>query len=122
MLLSGPNMGGKSTFIRQTALLVILAQMGTFVPATKMILTPVDRIFTRLGASDDLLSGKSTFYCEMEETKTILTYATPNSLILMDELGRGTSTYDGEAIAVSVFEWLLGRSIRIIFSTHYHML
>jgi DNA mismatch repair ATPase MutS len=87
-----------------------------------MILTPVDRIFTRLGASDDLLSGKSTFYCEMEETKTILTYATPNSLILMDELGRGTSTYDGEAIAVSVFEWLLGRCTRIIFSTHYHML
>ena len=115
-------MGGKSTFIRSVALAVMLAHLGTFVPASSMTLTPVDRIFTRLGASDDLLSGKSTFYCEMEETKTILSSASNQSLIVMDELGRGTSTFDGEAIAVSVFEWLLKLNARLIFSTHYHMI
>jgi DNA mismatch repair protein MSH6 len=87
-----------------------------------MNLTPVDRVFTRLGATDDLLTGKSTFYCEMEETKSILTHATRHSLIIMDELGRGTSTFDGEAIAVSVFEWLMNLNARLIFSTHYHMI
>ena len=120
ILLSGPNMGGKSTFLRSIALAVMLAHIGTFVPSVSMTLSPVDRVFTRLGASDDIICGKSTFYCEMEETKTILTQATNQSLIIMDELGRGTSTFDGEAIAVSVFEWLLRLKARLIFSTHYH--
>jgi len=120
ILLSGPNMGGKSTLLRSTALAVIMAQIGSYVPAKSMILTPVDRIFTRLGGNDSLISGKSTFYCEMEETKTILNFANVHSLILMDELGRGTSTYDGQAIAESVFKWIVKLNARLIFSTHYH--
>jgi DNA mismatch repair protein MSH6 len=92
-------MGGKSTLLRQTAMAVILAQIGCYVPAESMTLTPVDRVFTRIGASDRILEGKSTFYVEMEETKNIIQFATPRSLAIVDELGRGTSTFDGYSIA-----------------------
>ncbi|CDW71809.1 domain iii family protein [Stylonychia lemnae] len=106
LLLTGPNMGGKSTLLRQTCLAVILAQIGSLVPAEKCVLTPVDKVFTRLGASDKLLEKKSTFYVEMEETKAILDKATQNSLAVLDELGRGTSTYDGLSIADAVLNFL----------------
>ena len=95
ILLTGPNMGGKSTLLRQTCIAVILAQIGSYVPAVSFKLTPVDKIFTRLGAEDRILQGKSTFWVEMEETESILSGATRNSLVIMDELGRGTSTFDG---------------------------
>jgi len=106
LLVTGPNMGGKSTLLRQTCLGVILAQMGCFVPADSCILTPVDRIFTRLGASDRILEGKSTFFVEMEETNNILKGATFKSLAIVDELGRGTSTFDGFSIACAVLHHL----------------
>lgn len=123
ILLSGANMGGKSTLMRQTALMVVLAQIGCFVPAASMKLTPVDRIFSRLGASDRLLEGESTFYTELVETSSMLRCATQNSLILLDELGRGTSTYDGTAIAYSVLREISGTiKCRCLFSTHYHTL
>lgn len=123
ILLSGANMGGKSTLMRQTALMVILAQVGCFVPAASMTLTPVDRIFSRLGASDRLLEGESTFYTELVETSSMLRCATKDSLILLDELGRGTSTYDGTAIAYSVLHEISGNiRCRCLFSTHYHTL
>ena len=123
LLVTGPNMGGKSTLLRQTCLAVILAQMGCFVPAEKFILTPVDRIFTRLGASDRILEGKSTFFIEMEETKNILQYGTNRSLAIVDELGRGTSTFDGYSIAYSVLNYMLKKiECRCLFATHYHML
>lgn len=123
LLLTGANMGGKSTLMRQTALLVLLAQIGCFVPAQKMRFTPVDRIFSRLGASDRLLEGESTFYTELVETSAILRYATRDSLILLDELGRGTSTYDGTAIAYSVINEISKHiKSRCLFSTHYHSL
>jgi DNA mismatch repair protein MSH6 len=97
--------------------------MGCFVPAEKCILTPVDRIFTRIGASDRILEGKSTFYVEMEETKNILQFATPRSLAILDELGRGTSTFDGYSIAHAVMTYLVSKvKCRTLFSTHYHML
>ena len=123
LLVTGPNMGGKSTLLRQTALAVILAQIGCFVPAQSCELTAVDRIFTRIGASDRILEGKSTFYVEMEETKNVLQYATPRSLAILDELGRGTSTFDGFSIADAVMRYLVGQSRCLtLFSTHYHML
>jgi len=123
LLLTGPNMGGKSTFLRQTALLVILAQMGSFVPATKMRLGTVDRIFTRIGASDNLARGRSTFMVEMTETAAILNTATPRSLVLLDEVGRGTATYDGLAIAWAAVEYLHARTrAKTLFATHYHEL
>ncbi|XP_014252185.1 DNA mismatch repair protein Msh6 [Cimex lectularius] len=122
MLLTGPNMGGKSTLMRQAALLIILAQVGSFVPAEAMELTSVDRIFTRIGANDDIMSGDSTFYLEMCEASAILNYATAHSLVLVDELGRGTSTYDGTAIADAVLHELCRMGCRTIFSTHYHTL
>ena len=123
LLVTGPNMGGKSTILRQTCIAVIMAQLGCFVSATKCLLTPVDRIFTRIGASDRLLEGKSTFFVEMEETKNVLDYATSESLVIMDELGRGTSTFDGMAIAQSVLNSIIKRiQCRTLFSTHYHML
>jgi DNA mismatch repair protein MSH6 len=100
-------MGGKSTLLRQTCMAVILAQIGCFVPAEKCILTPVDRIFTRIGASDRILEGKSTFFVEMEETKNILQFATGRSLAILDELGRGTSTFDGYSIAHAVMTYLV---------------
>ena len=116
-------MGGKSTLLRQTCIGVILAQIGCYVPATKCILTPVDRIFTRIGASDRILEGKSTFFVEMEETKNVLQWATPRSLAILDELGRGTSTFDGYAIANAVMQFLVKKlACRTLFSTHYHML
>ena len=116
-------MGGKSTLLRQTCIAVILAQIGSFVPAKTCELTPVDRIFTRIGASDRILEGKSTFYVEMEETKTILKFATSRSLAIVDELGRGTSTFDGYAIANAVMRHMVSKiNCMALFSTHYHML
>jgi DNA mismatch repair protein MutS len=125
VVLTGPNMGGKSTYLRQTALLVILAQIGSFVPARSATLGIVDRIFTRIGAGDDLASGQSTFYVEMAETATILRRATNRSLLLVDEVGRGTGTVDGLSIAQSICEFLLERESRgplVLFATHFHEL
>jgi DNA mismatch repair protein MutS len=122
MLITGPNMAGKSTYIRQVALLVILAQMGSYVPATSARIGLVDKIFSRIGASDDLARGQSTFMVEMAETANILNHATSRSLVLLDEIGRGTSTYDGIAIAWSVAEYLLtteGKQAKTLFATHY---
>jgi DNA mismatch repair protein MutS len=120
LLLTGPNMGGKSTYLRQTALIVILAQMGSFVPARSARLSVVDRVFTRIGASDNLARGRSTFMVEMTETAAILHTATPRSLILLDEVGRGTSTYDGLAIAWAAIEYLHARvRAKTLFATHY---
>jgi DNA mismatch repair protein MutS len=120
LLVTGPNMGGKSTYLRQTALIVIMAQMGSFVPATKARLSIVDRVFTRIGASDNLARGRSTFMVEMTETAAILNTATAKSLILLDEVGRGTSTYDGLAIAWAAIEYLHARTrAKTLFATHY---
>lgn len=120
LVISGPNMGGKSTFMRQTALIAILARIGSFVPATRAVIGDIDRIFTRIGASDDLVSGRSTFMVEMEETASILNNATSESLVLMDEVGRGTSSVEGEAIAGSIVEYLCERVKALtLFSTHY---
>jgi DNA mismatch repair protein MSH6 len=123
LLLSGPNMGGKSTLLRQTCLLTIMAQMGCMVPAESLALTPVDRIFTRIGASDRILQGQSTFFVELSETATILHKATRHSLVILDELGRGTSTFDGTAIAGAVVDMLTRKmDCRGLFATHYHSL
>ena len=120
LLLTGPNMGGKSTYLRQTALIVILAQIGSFVPARSVRLSVVDRVFTRIGASDNLARGRSTFMVEMTETAAILHTATARSLILLDEVGRGTSTYDGLAIAWAAIEYLHARvRAKTLFATHY---
>ncbi len=120
LIITGPNMGGKSTYMRQTALIVLLAHIGSYVPAKKTIIGPIDRIFTRIGASDDLASGRSTFMVEMTETANILNNATNNSLILMDEIGRGTSTYDGLALAWACASHLakITRAYTL-FATHY---
>ena len=118
-------MAGKSTILRQTALTVLMAQMGSFVPASRAVIGFVDRIFTRIGASDDLAKGQSTFMVEMDETANILRHATPKSLVILDEIGRGTSTYDGLSIAWSVAEALHdkeNKGIRTLFATHYHEL
>ncbi|HEV7235937.1 MAG TPA: DNA mismatch repair protein MutS, partial [Ktedonobacteraceae bacterium] len=123
VLLTGPNMAGKSTYLRQVALITLLAQIGSFVPARSARIGLVDRIFTRVGAEDDIASGKSTFMVEMEETATILHHATRHSLIILDEIGRGTSTYDGLAIARAVVEHLHTiTGARTLFATHYHEL
>jgi DNA mismatch repair protein MutS len=120
LVLTGPNMGGKSTYLRQAALVVIMAQMGSFVPARSARLGVVDRVFTRIGASDNLARGRSTFMVEMTETAAILHTATPHSLILLDEVGRGTSTYDGLAIAWAAVEYIHGRTrAKTLFATHY---
>jgi len=123
LVVTGPNMGGKSTLMRQVGLLVTLAQIGCHVPAEECRLSPVDRIFTRLGASDNITKGESTFFVEMSETSAILCHASPHSLVLLDELGRGTATYDGTAIAGAVIQSIV-QSIgcRTLFSTHYHRL
>lgn len=122
-LITGPNMGGKSTYMRQNALLVILAQMGSFIPAKQADMPVFDRIFTRIGASDDILTGKSTFMVEMMEANTALRYATNRSLILFDEIGRGTATYDGMALAQAMLEYIEEAiQAKTLFSTHYHEL
>lgn len=116
-------MGGKSTILRQNCIAAILAQIGCFVPCDSFTFTPVDRIFTRLGASDRILEGKSTFFVEMEETSNILAHATFKSLAILDELGRGTSTFDGYSIAHAVLQYVTKTiNCRCLFATHYHML
>lgn len=125
LLLTGPNMAGKSTYMRQVALIVIMAQMGSFVPVSHASIGIVDRIFTRVGAFDDLSSGQSTFMVEMVELANILNNATPKSLVLLDEIGRGTSTYDGYSIAKAVVEYIHNKGrvgVRALFATHYHQL
>ncbi|XP_066553212.1 DNA mismatch repair protein Msh6 [Amia ocellicauda] len=123
VLVTGPNMGGKSTLMRQCGLVVILAQLGCYVPAESLRLTPVDRVFTRLGASDRIMAGESTFFVELSETASILHHGTGHSLVLLDELGRGTATYDGTAIASAVVKELAENlRCRTLFSTHYHSL
>lgn len=125
MIITGPNMAGKSTYIRQTAMLVIMAQLGSFVPAEDAVIGLVDRIFTRVGAADDIARGQSTFMVEMVETANILNHATPKSLVILDEIGRGTSTFDGLSIAWAVAEFLHdspANCARTQFATHYHEL
>lgn len=125
MLITGPNMAGKSTYIRQVATMAIMAQLGSFVPASQMRLGALDRVFTRIGAGDDLKRGRSTFLVEMQETANILNNATRKSLIVLDEIGRGTSTFDGISIAWSVAEYLHGKDdlkAKTLFATHYHEL
>lgn len=122
-IITGPNMGGKSTYLRQVALIAILAQMGSFVPASLANLPLIDRIFTRIGAADNVAAGKSTFLVEMEEAALICTQATPNSLVILDEVGRGTSTYDGLALAQAIIEYIYTHvQARCLFATHYHEL
>jgi DNA mismatch repair protein MutS len=125
LIITGPNMAGKSTYLRQVALIVLLAQIGSYVPAEAATIGIVDRIFTRIGAQDDLATGQSTFMVEMVETANILHHATPRSLVILDEIGRGTSTYDGLAIARAVVEYLHNNKrcgARTLFATHYHEL
>lgn len=125
LVITGPNMAGKSTYVRQVALIVIMAQMGSFVPATDAEIGVVDRVFTRVGAGDELAAGRSTFMVEMQETATILHNATPRSLIVLDEIGRGTSTFDGISIAWAVAEYIHNTPrirARTLFATHYHEL
>jgi DNA mismatch repair protein MutS len=125
VVLTGPNMAGKSTYLRQVALVVLLAQTGSYVPAARAQIGVTDRVFTRVGAQDDLAAGNSTFMVEMVETAQILHHATPRSLVILDEVGRGTSTYDGLAIARAIVEYLHNQravAARTLFATHYHEL
>lgn len=123
MIITGPNMAGKSTYMRQSALLTLMTQVGSFIPAHEASISPVDKIFTRIGASDDLVSGQSTFMVEMNEVSHILKYATNKSLVILDEIGRGTSTYDGMSIARAVIEHIRDHiGAKTLFATHYHEL
>jgi DNA mismatch repair protein MutS len=123
MIITGPNMAGKSTYIRQVALLVLMAQMGSFIPAKEAVIGTVDRIFTRVGASDELSRGQSTFMVEMNETSNIMNNASERSLIILDEVGRGTSTFDGVSIAWAITEYIYQHiRARTLFATHYHEL
>lgn len=123
MIITGPNMAGKSTYMRQSALLTLMTQVGSFIPAREAKICPVDKIFTRIGASDDLVSGQSTFMVEMNEVAHILKYATKHSLVILDEIGRGTSTYDGMSIARAVIEYIRDNiGAKTLFATHYHEL
>ena len=121
-LLTGPNMAGKSTYLRQNAIIVVLAHLGSFVPATRATIGVCDQLFSRVGASDNLAAGQSTFMVEMSETANILNRATKQSFIIFDEIGRGTATYDGMAIAQAVLEYLNELQPRTLFATHYHEL
>ena len=120
LLLSGPNMGGKSTLLRQSCLIAVMAQVGCFVPAKRVRMAPFDRLFTRLGASDRILAGQSTFFVELSECAAVLNHGTERSLCILDELGRGTSTFDGTAIAHAVVEALVRKRCPAMFATHYH--
>ena len=125
LIITGPNMAGKSTYLRQSALIILMAQIGSFVPAKSAKIGLVDRVFTRVGAHDRLLEGQSTFMVEMVETATILRESTQKSFIVLDEVGRGTSTFDGVSIAWSIVEYLhneVRHSARTLFATHYHEL
>ena len=121
-IVTGPNMAGKSTYMRQIAQIVIMAQAGSFVPASSAVIGVTDRVFTRIGAADNLTAGQSTFMVEMSETADILKNATANSLVILDEIGRGTSTYDGMSLAWAVAEYLNKLGARTFFATHYHEL
>jgi DNA mismatch repair protein MutS len=124
-VITGPNMSGKSTYLRQAALIALLAQMGSFVPAASAVIGLVDRIFTRIGAQDEIHAGQSTFMVEMIEAANILHHATPRSLLILDEIGRGTSTYDGVSIAWAVVEYIHNHPqlrAKTLFATHYHEL
>ena len=122
IILTGPNMAGKSTYIRQTAILVILAQMGSYIPAGAASIGIADKIFTRIGARDEITKGQSTFMVEMSETAGILNNLSERSLVVLDEIGRGTSTFDGLSLAWAISEYLAKAKVRAIFATHFHEL